>query len=104
MAASANEKLYDFEVAQAVRWNRVAGAQSKIVVDALRAVNPEIRALLNAENTTSLSADQAEELKRSVSAVIRRAHRNIAAGIVAFAQDVAVESANIEAQLLRRVL
>lgn len=102
--ATANEKLHDFEVAQAVRWNRVAGAQAKFVVDALRAVNPEIRALITAENTTTLSADQADELKRNVTAVIRRAHRSAAAGVVAFAQDVAVESADIEARLIRRVL
>lgn len=105
MGKTVNEQLLDSQVAQSIRWHRVATGQANVMKSVVHSVDSAIRAVLLADDISKYTIEQAGVLTARVEAIIRDMHRSkIAPAMTSFAQDVAEHSAEAEADLLRRTL
>ncbi len=103
MTDSLNEILNNFQVAQQIRWVRVANRNVREIVVRMRSLDEQLTVLLNQQDLTEFSRTRAQNIQRQVAAMLGRFYRQ---QITPFLTDeltgTAQQSAEIEAELLKR--
>lgn len=103
---SANERLLDYQVAQAVRWLRYSNGQQQAVNSILKKIDGRITRLLNSDRykDAPYSKRRAEALRKQLREIMDEVHRMAGKHVRKMAADVAQTSADTEVKAWERVL
>jgi len=103
---SANERLLDFQVAQAVRWLRYSNGQQREVNSILKGIDRRITRLLNSDRykDAPYSKKRAEALRKQLREIMDEVHRMAGKHVRKMAEGVAQTSADTEIKAWERVL
>ena len=101
MAETVNEKLFDFQVAQSIRWIKLGNREAKEAVKILESVNEK---LSNIIRDGSFSSMRREALKVQVENLLDVMHDRIEESLTSTTQEVAVLSSQIEVDLIKQSL
>lgn len=101
-----NDLLYDFEIAQQVRWLQMSNAEAASIVAILNRVDKKLAAVIAEAGIadTTFGIRRTRALRKRVQELINSVHDDVAVGIETLVDDVAVLSADIEKTALTRVL
>lgn len=105
MPDTVNQRMFDFQVGQALRMHRVATNEAAKIRKISAKIDAVLREFLLPKDLASFDLNQLQSLRESVSAIVSAIHKNeIAPAIVAYANEVAATASETEVELFRKVL
>lgn len=103
MPDSLNDILNNFQVAQQIRWVRVANRHAAEITKRLESLDNTLRGVLNEHDLTEFSRVRTQNLERQVQGILDRFYRNeIEPFITELATGIGTQSAEIEAEAIKR--
>lgn len=104
--SSINERMFDFQVAQQIRWIRLGNREVREALRVLARVDVELRALLAATDPQGapFTVARLEALKVQVTNLINAVHGQLTPVLLDNANQAGILSAETEQQLLTRIL
>lgn len=100
-----NERLYDFQVIQQIRWIRVANLNARDIRRILRRNDERLRAILAREDLTEFTRARTQILRAQVEELLTTFHNTtVADEMRRNVEDIAATSAQVEQEAIRRSL
>lgn len=103
MPDTVNDILNNFQVAQQIRWVRVANRNAREITQRLESLDTELRSILNGHDLTEFSRVRTQSLELQVKNLLDRFYRNQIEPLgIEIAEGVGTHSAEVEAEALER--
>ena len=106
MVKTVNEKLFDFQVAQSIRWIRLGNREAREAITILNSVNDQLKTVIrdNGVGETTFSQRRRVALKNQIDNLLDVMHDQLEKQVTDLSQETAILSAEIEAESIQKAL